>query len=423
MKKVLIISYFFPPSNFVGAERTFSWAQNLHKNNIYPVIVTRCWNDGQKDIVDKVEENVHKIEKNEFYEVHYLPYNQSLRDKLSDYPSLKVFQKALSLIELIFSNFVLRLIPYNNLYFYSKELLRQDKDIKIVIASGRPFQSFYFGYLLKKQFPIKWIPDYRDEWNTHQNNDFTKSFIHKFISKLEAKSELKWTSNADAFISVSDYWVNQISNFIDKDGVVIMNGYNKLNPLKNSNQEPKLKIVYAGTLYESQKIELFIDSCKSISKMPEYTDAIEVTFIGIELQAGTHSKILKLISGFEHVFRVLPRLPKNELNTNLENSDVLLMTGFENVKGWYPVKLFEYFATNKPILLFPSDRDVIENFIIDTGSGFVVNTVEEGKELLVNWIQNKRNNIPISLTRNDEKREFFSRSYQNNLLGEFLNKI
>jgi hypothetical protein len=423
LKKVIVISYFFPPSNFVGSERTDSWAKNLHKNGIYPIIVTRNWNNQQKDIVDRVEENSFKKEVFETHEVHRLPYHQSLRDKCGNYKSLRLIQKVLSLFELIFSNFFLYAIPYKNIYYHCKKLIETEKDISIVIASGRPFQSFFFGYLLKKRFPIIWIPDYRDEWNTHQNNDFSKRGIAKLIHRLESKSEKKWTSNADYFISVSDFWVESISKFIQREGIVIMNGYNTYKPLKNNTDNQKLHIAYAGTLYESQKIDLFIQSVNQLNKAPFYKDRMFVSFIGTEIQVNAHNHLKKLVEGNNENYTFHSRMPKDELNLILETADLLLLTGFDGVKGWYPIKLFEYFATDKPILLFPSDKDVIEKFIVQTNSGFVVNSVQEATSLFSKILNEKGRNEEVLLKRNPALKDFYSRKFQNNKLGEFLNSL
>ena len=43
MKKILIISYFFPPCNLTAAQRVYSLAKYLSKYGFYPTIVTRRW--------------------------------------------------------------------------------------------------------------------------------------------------------------------------------------------------------------------------------------------------------------------------------------------------------------------------------------------------------------------------------------------
>lgn len=420
MKKVIIISYFYSPSNFVGAERTKYWAENLYKSGIYPIIITRNWNEGQKDIVEKVVNNELKIEKNEHFEVHYLPYNQSLRDKLSAYPSLKMIQKFLSLMELIFSNYFLSYISYSNFYKYIERLLTNEKGIKVVIASGRPFQSFFFGYKLKKKFDyLSWIPDYRDEWNTHQNNHFQSGILGKFLKVLEQRSELKWTSNADYFISVSEYWVNSIGQFINKPGVVIKNGYEKLDFIADKTNSKTLRIVYAGTMYPSQDISIFINACKKvIINKPKLK--LEVVFIGIEMVPEVVSKLKELTSEFDEYFFFYNRMNKTELNLELEKADLLLLTGFSEVKGWYPVKLFQYYSTGKPILMVPSDNDVMQEFIEGTNSGYIAKSEEDCIDILSQLIELKFNGQNLRKEINTQFGEQFSREYQTKLLGNKL---
>ena len=415
------MSYFFTPSNFVGAERILAWAKNLNKNGIYPIIITRNWNENQKDIVDEVLDNKLSIEKTENYEVHRLPYNQSLRDKCSKYRFLKYFQKFLSFYELLMSNFFISAIPYNNIYYYTRKLLKNDSDIKIVIASGRPFQLFFFGYHLKKEFNIFWIPDYRDEWTTHQNSEVSKGIINKILSRLEQKSELKWTSNANYFISVSENWVDSISKFINKKGVVVMNGYNKIESLKDRTDFKLLRIVYAGTIYSSQRIELFIDSCIQFNKLNSTDVKIEVLFIGTELNISVHNNLIRLTKEYDSLFSFLPRQTKSKLHEEIEKADLLLLTGFENVKGWFPVKLFEYYASLKPILLFPSDNDVMENFVRVTKSGYVVNNQKECQELFFKLVNQKINKDINKLEIDFESGNFYSREHQTNLLANFIN--
>ena len=49
MKRVLIISYFFPPGNFAGSYRIKAWADQLQKFGYYPIVVTRHWAENETD--------------------------------------------------------------------------------------------------------------------------------------------------------------------------------------------------------------------------------------------------------------------------------------------------------------------------------------------------------------------------------------
>lgn len=423
MKKVLIISYFFPPSNFVGAERIDWWAKNLYKYNIYPIIVTRQWNPGQKDIVDKVKDNEYVFERFEHYEVHRLPFNRSLRDKCSDYAFFRPIRKVLSLLEVVFSNLFLFAISYKNLYFFSRKLLKENPDLKTLIISGSPYEQFIFGYKLKNEFSLKWIADYRDEWTTNPDCEGERGLIAKLVGKIQKRAEVNWLSNADYFITVSEHWKNSIAGLIQRPGIVIKNGFNSYNPIATKTISNKLVIVYAGTFYASQKIEFFVDACIKINQIEQFKDKIRVEFIGTETLIGAHQHLVNLTKKNKTLFNFYERLSKTELNDHLERADVLLLTGFENVKGWYPVKLFEYFATKKPILLFPSDKDVMEEFIVETESGFIANSLDEGINTIKNMLERKLKGNTIEIHSNSKAGEKYSRAYQTKLLGDFLNKL
>lgn len=425
MTKVLIISYFFPPSSFVGGERTSAWSKHLYENGIYPIIVTRNWNNNQKDLVDKLDSNDFFIEKNDKYEIHKMPYKRSLRDRVSNYRWLNVFQKVLTLKEIIFSNFFIRSLPYYNIYQEAEKIIQNDPSIELIIASGRPFQSFFIGYRLKKKFPkVKWVPDYRDEWTTHKHLEESGK-LNKWINQLERKSELKWTSNANFFISVSDSWVSSIQDLTKKPGVTILNGYSELTKDTqtisghNSNLD-ELVITYAGTLYESQNIDLVIDSCLLLMKTE---NKIVFRFIGTNISVKRLGQIKTKLGNYKSNFLFFERMSKEELKKYIDSTDLLMLTGFNGIKGWYPVKLFEYYASGKPILLCPSDNDVMEDFIIKSKSGFVVNNEAECNEILNAFLQNKKEGKPINCERDFEYGNQFSRKAQTKKLAEIIHKL
>ena len=74
MRKILIITYFFPPGNFAGSYRLYSWARYLKQFGFYPIIVTRHWEKDQTDYAGiSSNKNLTIINENG-YEIHYIPY-------------------------------------------------------------------------------------------------------------------------------------------------------------------------------------------------------------------------------------------------------------------------------------------------------------------------------------------------------------
>lgn len=423
MKKIIIISYFFPPANFVGAQRTANWFTFLSDYNIYPIVITRQWNNDQCDITSEVINNELNVEKYANGEIHRLPFKHSFRNSLAKNQSFRFIQKTLTFFELIFSNFYIHFLPFSNFYNYSKKIIKNDNEIKAIIASGRPFQSFFIGYRLKKDFPkLHWIPDYRDEWNSFKRTNTTISFLQKIIVFFEKKSELKWTSNASAFLTVGQKWKEEIEKHIQKKGIIIYNGYNQndniLKDIQNLNIENQLNITYAGTLYENQPIELVIQSIIDFyTKHPNFK--IQLTFVGIEPNEAPYQKVINLTKEFPLLFSIIKKQSKQNLKAIYEHSDLLLLTKYKKIEGITPVKLFDYFISGIPIVLFPSDNDIMHKFIEDTNAGYVLNNENIVNQLLELY-QLKQQNKTLKKKVNEENALFYTTENQTKILAEFL---
>ena len=187
MQKIFIISYFFEPCKFVGSERVEYWAKNLHNYGFYPIILTRQWNNGQINLIDKVLNNKFKHIVYENYEVYKLPYKRTLRDKLAKQKNLSFFRKILTFIELFFSNFFLKTLPFSNFYQQADIILKKNPNIKFIINSLSPHYALFISYKLKKKYPKKiFIADYRDEWTTRKTN-FPNNFLEKILFTIGAK--------------------------------------------------------------------------------------------------------------------------------------------------------------------------------------------------------------------------------------------
>lgn len=392
LKKVLILSYFFPPSNFAGSYRVFSWAKYLNRFGYYPVIITRNWKENSSNYLDISKtiqtDIIHKIF--ETHEVYYLPYKGNLRDYLlTKYGDKKFvwFRKILSFTELLLQNVSTRIIPFNNIYTFAKNYISENKDISLLIASGKPFILFKFGYLLNQEFKIPWIADYRDEWTTHQSHK-DSTLIQKILNQIESKFERKWIRNVFAITTVSEHWAKRISTFNNSKCYVVMNGYDDFpDKLKDIDTFSSFTITHNGSLYDSQPHQYFIDAFINIIEKYRAQIKIELLFPGLLIDPKKSNEIRKALTGYEEFYSILPRITHEEVILMQKKCHVLLMIGHTAVQGWHTSKVFEYLACNKPILLCPSDNDVIEQLIKETNTGKICNTTEECLVTLSNYIE------------------------------------
>ncbi len=379
MKEILIITYFYPPCTLTAAQRPAGWVKHFYDYGFRPIVITRNWDikiskpeDQLKDTgIDVV------VELDEKFEIHYLPYKASIRDRIfnSSNPILKKGSKLLTFINSIGENYSNLFIPFSNFYDYASKLVEERK-VSLLIITANPFVQFRFGYLLHKKYGISWIADYRDDWTTSEIIKPT-SFVEKILFSFQQKSEKKWVKTSSLITSVSKVYTNRISEFIGVRGETILNGFDELYPVSISTQSDIFTITYNGTLYPSQDIEGFIEVIIQCISFFNNGIFIYVQFPGIAYDPIQYKRVRNLIVGYENHFLLTDRIPKKEVIELQRHSDLLLMLTHLGTKGIPSSKLYEYLAIQKPILCYPSDFDIVEQTISVVGNGIIVNDLNQ----------------------------------------------
>jgi len=389
LKKVVIITYFFPPCNLTASQRSLGWAKHLHEFGYYPIIITRNWDHPIKGPDDMHVDSGSKlvIQKEVGYEVHYLPFKGNLRDRLyAKYGKSKynLIRKVLSFIELIGVHFFTAMIPFSNIYRYTREYLKMNNEIKHLIISGNPFELFRFGYLLNKQFKIAWIADYRDDWTSSEVNH-SRGIADVFIRKLERRSENIWVGSASLITTISDYYANKISKIVGRPGKVILNGFftEDYQHLPTGSYFKEFTIVYNGMLYPSQEIEIFIKAfIQFVDKHPQHRSQIKLRFPGILFLKHVAERVMALLSGYEDLVIMTERISRDEVLEIQSKAHVLLMVAHRNTYGIPSSKIYEYMAIGKPVLICPGDHDILHNTFLNYNLGMVAYNAEEAERHL-----------------------------------------
>ncbi|MDG1330759.1 MAG: hypothetical protein P8P74_00400 [Crocinitomicaceae bacterium] len=426
MKKVLIISYFFPPCNLTAGQRAQGWANYLSEHGYYPTIITRRWDQEVKTPEDALlsskDEVIH--EKNDRYEVLYMPYKSSFRDKLYTRLSGSRFQKvsrAFTFFSLIAENYSLRAIPARNLYQKAKQWIGENRDVETVVITGTPFNQFSFGYHLKKKLGVKWIADYRDDWNT---SDFVGTsgdgFLSRIVKKLSIRSEKKWVGSAEFFTTISPYYVEKISAFVDRPGHVLLNGYELEVPEGKVNAD-QFVLTYNGSLYATQPVEDILSVVRRL--IVEDNAPIELHFPGAAYDPIQKKRIEDSAEGIMDRISVTNRIPKEEVLQLQANSDALLMISHSNMKGVPSSKLYEYLCFEKPIVQYPNDFDIVESTLNETGLGICSSSTDELYLAIKELIDQKFTGLEGKITPNKKAIQSYSRRMQTRVLAELLTKI
>ena len=371
---VLLLSYFFSPCNLTPTERVLSWATYLQQSGVYPIIVTRNWDvqvrNATTDMYLSSGEAV-RIEKKDGYEVHYIPYKAGFKDRLflkTDGTQWYPLYLAISMLFNLFNKYFLRLNPSFALCEYAEALIKE-RGLQKMVVTAPPVEFFGYGHRLHQRTGIRWIADYRDDWST---SDLEKGHaIKEMVKWFNRGAERKYLSSASTFTSVSPHYVTKINGFIGKQGHLLSNGYMPENYQTEFSLYPKFTITYVGSIYPTQPIELFLRAFQTFMAQHQNADSVCLQWVGIDQEPAIKQRILAAFPENQQVLLFTKRIPKMEAIERQARSHVVLACAHQGLKGIPGSKLYEYIALRKPVMLYPSDGDILESTLQATQQGLV----------------------------------------------------
>lgn len=430
MKKVLILSYFFPPCQLTAAQRAYGWAKCLKNEGWDPVVITRNWEHhiGGPDDMHHDSGTDLVIEKNDDFETHYLPFRGNLRDRLYSKHGKSKFtllRKALSFKELLLQHFSNKVISFSNIYDYALAYCKKHKDVEMILVTGNPFELFRFGWMLNQKTGIPWIADYRDDWTTSEVNH-KRGFADGILRSLERRSEKKWVGSAAAITSISPYYVKKISEFTHRPGQVILNGFFEADfaDFQDQELEESFTIVYNGMLYPSQQVEVFLDAFKQLADAhPAIRNKIKLKFPGILFLKHVAERVSSYMKGYEDMIEMTERISRKEVLLIQAKAHLLLMVSHKDTIGIPSSKIYEYLGLGKSVLVCPGDKDILDETFSAYNLGYIAYTADEAfrqlQELFSNYLNGSFNDVAPDRSYIST----FNRNEQAAVLARYMNQL
>ena len=422
MKKVLIITYYWPPSGGAGVQRWLKFAKYLPEFGWQPVILTvdpeyASYPQRDESLLSEVDPNclVYTTKSFELYNFYKLisrkkevPYGGFANESKEG-----LLQKVSKFIR---GNF---LLPdprkgWNKYALKKAEELIKLHRIDTVITTSPPHSTQLIGLKLKQKLNIRWIADLRDPWtDIYYYNQFKHTVLAR---KIDKRYERKVVENADQLITVSED-VKRVfaekSRFpISEKTVVIPNGFDEDDfRLTNFPAEAKKIITYSGTISEVYRVDCLLEALHHLND--DLKSQVRIRFVGkvpssIEQKFRSTGLEIELVGYVDH--------PKSI--EYLFRSDLLLLVipEVKNNRGILTGKFFEYLASQKPILAIgPIDGDLAK-IIRETNCGKLFDY--DDSEGMLQFIQNTLAK-PISVS-NPERMNRYSRKQLTHKIAELL---
>ena len=437
-KKILIISYYWPPAGGPGVQRwlkfvkylpDFGWEPTVFipENPSYPIVDETL----QKDVPVNL-----KMIKTKIWEPYQLAEkfgkdNKKFKAGQFDVGENQSWKAKLSIF--VRGNFF---IPDARVFWVKPSVEFLEKYLKVnhydvLVTTGPPHSLHLIGLNLKKKLPdLKWIADFRDPWTEISYYKHLK--LTKIADKKHRKLESEVFKNADVTLATS---YTDAENFRKKaaKAFCITNGFDvdasttlsmteensKTLPLSNSTT--KFTLSYIGVLEQLRNPDILWETLNDlVSENEGFRNDFELKFVG-----RLDDKILQKIesSALKNNLTNLGYQTHDIALKHMQDSTILLMTNFpqESSKGIIPGKIFEYLATGKTILSFgPKDADV-EKILNETKAGkhFGYDEKENLKNFILESYQNWKSG---TLNQNAENIEQFSRKNLTQKLVDLMNK-
>jgi glycosyltransferase involved in cell wall biosynthesis len=374
MNKVLIITYYWPPSGGAGVQRWLKFSKYFPEFGWEPIILTVDPAYAAYPVIDNTLQN-ELPETLKIFKTIALNYFSIYKKDKSNIPAAGFATS----IDNTFKGKIMRFIRGNffipdprrgwNKYAFDKACeIIEAEGIKHVITTSPPHSTQLIGLKLKKKFQdIKWVSDLRDPWTDIY---YYRLFYPTLISKMiDRRYENQVLAFSDSIITVGKSLKALFSFKIPEADVkieIITNGFDEddFASIKPSNPEI-FTVTYTGTLSDVYPIEGFLDALQRIN---DKMNDSRLKFIGT-VSSGLKDLILSKILSSRVEF--IPYVDHSKAIKYMADSTVLLLIipDHQSNNSIITGKLFEYLATGKPIIcLGPENGDAAE-IIKETGHG------------------------------------------------------
>lgn len=395
MKKVLIITYYWPPAGGPGVQRWLNFVKYLPKQKVHPIVYIPS--NPSYPIIDSEINNELPKGIDIISQPIFEPYSWANKLSSSD---AKTISKGI-IPEQKKQDWKQKLLLWvrGNLFipdarkFWIKPSVKfleeyiKTNQIETIITTGPPHSVHLIGLQLKQKLDLRWIADFRDPWTTIGYHKKLK--LSRWAKKKHQNLELKVLKKADDLITTSWGTKKEFEAKTKTPITVITNGFEAKN-LPEVTLDKEFSLSHIGSLLsERNPLNLWKVLSELINENNDFSNDFCLNLAGVVSENIVHS-IHEY--GLEKHLNLLGYISHNEALQLQRKSQILLLIEInsEITKAIIPGKLFEYLQSGRPILgIGPKGADF--NMIISetqSGSFFNYDEKEFLKSQIVSYYKN-----------------------------------
>ncbi len=325
-RKLLILTYHFPPSAGAGVFRTLGFAEHLPQFGWQCVVVAPPrlpWDPAGEALLQRVPSGT---------AVYRIPYPVGWFWK----PLRKIYPWGAWL-------------PFAAVRCY--QAIRDHRP-DAFLTSGPPHAIHLLGRHLRRWTGLPWVADFRDPWvagDPSQTSSHPEAWAARAEPRVmrEADAIVANTPRACEFLSQAyPRWASKMMS--------ITNGYdpeafqqNPIPPLSG----PTIEIIHTGTIYANRSPNPFLEAVQHLDPTALAGRTLRVRFIGGLISKDQRSEIEAKIREVSNARVSLEdHLPHSQSTRAMVQADFLLLLDTPGRRAGVPGKLYEYIGAGRPIL-------------------------------------------------------------------------
>jgi len=386
VKRLLLVSYYYPPSPVVGAVRPSKFAAYLPAHGWDPIVVTASTGGTEARgagaaAVHSVGEWPHPLKSYERFRAR----RAARHGFADDYSATLIvpFDRCYALERRSLKQWLLPLfwLPDREIGWLGPALLHglrliRRHGLSHLLTTGPPFTCHLVGLLLKWMTGVRWVADFRDPWSmTHK----FPIFRNGVTDALESRWIRAVMRHADLVLSVTPAMTDEARkdhpDLPPERFATLTSGFDAAELAAIQWQPPAplpVIVSYFGTFYHGRTPEPFLRSVKGL--LDDGTLApgeMAVRFVGQVSHAdGRSITDLVKIMGLESVVSLHPTVPRAvALKRTLESHIVLVLDERHPVQ--IPLKLYDALGAGVTVFNVGS-QGAVADVLRRTGAGIAV---------------------------------------------------
>jgi glycosyltransferase involved in cell wall biosynthesis len=427
VRKVLLVSYTFPPQYDVSARRAAKLCKYLPAHGWQPVVLTKDW---ERDLAPedrrayRLTSYPQALDELAGVTIVRAPYrrrdnalrrahlrlggvyeasaeNGSHGTRGAAWSPRSLTRRALSVLSPTFGDFPDPFRGWAETAVAAGVDVVRRESIDAICSLCPPASAHIVGSEISRRTGLPWLAQFDDLYSFHLERQ-RRALWRGYADRQHRR----WMKQASVASAITPAMLEYVRRTYGVEGDVVMVGFDPdEQPVVEPDRHDRLRLAYTGSVYPGdQRPDLLFEALdRVVAAHGGDSPPLEITFAG----TGCDAELQEMLAAYPNATRAcvfVERLPPADALRLQRQADGLVMfncTAPAPDEGTlsFPAKTFEYLIAGRPILALPSDPGGWgDDLLARTGTGVTADSVADIVVVLEEWLRTWRSGAALPYT-------------------------